>query len=95
MTGMSIALRSMGVVADRTGEAGIPGPIVVGESSQNLNKGWTVKDVEAQRSYPPGVESMLRRSGQSVAQSVQHRPEIPHRWDPTRPARGRRKPGRG
>ena len=66
------------MVADRTGEAGIPRPIVVGESSQYSNEGLAVNDVEAQRSYAPWVESMLGRTGQSVAQSVEHRPEVPH-----------------
>jgi len=66
------------VVADRTGKAGIPGPIVVGESSQYLSEGLAVNDVEAQRCYTSWVEPMLRRTGQSVAQSVKHLPEVPH-----------------
>ena len=43
-----------GVVADRTGKARIPGPIVVGESSPYLNEGLAVNDVEAQRCYASG-----------------------------------------
>src|SRR4029079_5736055 len=73
---MSIVLRSMG--GDRPGKAGIPRPIVVGESSQYLNEGLAVNDVEAQRCYAPWVESLLGRTGQSVAQSVEHRPEVAH-----------------
>ena len=66
------------MVADRTGKAGMPGPTVVGESSQYLNEGLAVNDVEAQRCYISWVEPMLRRTGQSVAQSVKHLPEVPH-----------------
>ena len=66
------------MVADRTGQARVPRPIVVGESSQYLNEGLAVNDVEAQRCYASCVESMLRRPGQSVAQPVKHRAEIPH-----------------
>src|SRR6478672_9563454 len=76
---MSIALRSMGgVVSGRPGEARIPWPIVVGESSQYLNEGLAVNDVEAQRCYAPWVEPLLGRTGQSIAQSVEHRPEVAH-----------------
>ena len=42
------------VVADRTGKARIPGPIVISESSQYLHEGLAVNDVEAQRSYARG-----------------------------------------
>ena len=75
---MSIAQVHRRVVADRTGKARIPGPIVISESSQYLNEGLAVNDVEAQRSYASWVESMLGRTGQSVAQSVEHRPEVAH-----------------
>ena len=37
-----------------------------------------MNDVQAQRCYASWVESMLGRTGQSVAQSVEHRPEVAH-----------------
>src|SRR3954465_4641847 len=66
------------MVADRSGEAGEPGPIVISESSQYSAQSLSVDNVEPECTPPPRVEPTLRRTGQSVAQPIEHRPEVTH-----------------
>ena len=76
---MSITLRSIrGVVADRAGKARVPGPIVISESSQYSDQSLSVNDVEPERTHSPWVKPVLGRTGQSVAQPIEHWPEVTH-----------------
>src|SRR5271166_1899893 len=67
-----------GVIADRAGEAGVPGPIVISESSQYSDQSMSVNDVEPERTQSPWVKPMLGRTGQSVAQPIEDWPEVTH-----------------
>src|SRR5262245_37867702 len=66
------------VVADCPGEARIPGPIMISESSQYTEQSLAVNHVQPERTHSPWVKPMLGRTWQSVAQSIEHRPEVPH-----------------
>src|SRR4029079_11431425 len=48
-----------GMVADRAGEAGVPGPIVISESSQYSDQSLSVDDVEPECTHSPRVEPTL------------------------------------
>ena len=76
---MSIALRSIGgVVADRAGEAGVPGPIMISESSKYSDESLSVNEVEPERTHSPWVKPMLGRTGHYIAQPIEHWPEVTH-----------------
>ena len=63
-----------GVVADRAGQAKVPGPIVISESSQHSDQSLSVNKVEPENLPTPGVKPVLGRTGQSVAQPIEHGP---------------------
>ena len=67
-----------GVIAHRAGQAGVPGPIVISESSQYTDQGLSVNEVEPERADSPRVKPMLGRAGQCVAEPIEHGPEVPH-----------------
>src|SRR3984893_13052686 len=67
-----------GVVAYRAGQAGVPGPIVISESSQHSDQSLSVNEVEPERTHSPRVEPTLGRTGQYVAQPIEHWPEVTH-----------------
>src|SRR5215475_6595292 len=68
----------LGVVADCPGEAGIPRPIMISESSQHSEQSLAMNHVEPERTYPCRVKPMLGRPWQSIAQSIENRPEVAH-----------------
>src|SRR6476661_320051 len=68
----------LGAVADCPGEAGIPGPIMIRESSEHSEQGLSVNHVEPERTQSPWVKPVLGRPWQSVAESVENWPKVPH-----------------
>ena len=51
---------------------------MISESSQDPEQSLSVNHVEPERTYPRWVKPMLGRPWQSVAQSIENRPEVTH-----------------
>ena len=66
------------MVADRPGEAGAPGPVVISESSQYADESLSVNDVEPKRSHSARVKAMLGRTWQYVTQPIEHWAQVTH-----------------
>ncbi len=64
------------VVPDRADEAGVPGPIVIGKSSQDSDESLCVCDVEPERTHSLWGKTMFGRPGQCVTQPIEDWPKV-------------------